>query len=315
MKAAFRDRYGAPADVVGLRETDRPTPKDGEVLVRVHAASVNRADFDGIEPRPAFVRLFLGLRAPRNPRLGLDVAGVVESVGTDVTRFMPGDRVFADLYPFGQGAFAEYVCAPERAFQPIPDGLSFEVASTLPHSAILAVQGLRLRDGRTPEPGDRVLDRRCLGQRRSVRGPDREVDGRGGHRRLQRGEDGLRPLARRRPRARLHDRRLHDHRRALRLDRRHRLAPFDPADPARAAPERDLRHARRRRTPDRRGGGARPGHLAGDRQAHGPDALVETVQDRGRRYAYEDDRGRLGDPGHRPAVPARRRHRRAALHR
>lgn len=157
MRAAVRDRYGPPGDVVELVDLDRPVPGDDQVLVRVHAASVNRADLDGITPHPAFVRLFLGLRRPRNRRLGCDVAGVVEAVGVSVTRFRPGDRVFADLYPFGQGAFAEYACARERAFQPIPDGLSFEQAATLPHSAILALQGLRLRDGRTPRPGDRVL--------------------------------------------------------------------------------------------------------------------------------------------------------------
>ena len=157
MKAALRDRYGRAEEVVALRDVDRPVPAPDDVLIRVQAASINRADFDGIQPRPAFVRLFLGLRAPRNPRLGLDVAGVVESVGAAVTRFVPGDRVFADLYPFGQGAFAEFACAPERAFLPIPDGMSFEDASTLPHSAVLAVQALRLRSGRTPRPGDRVL--------------------------------------------------------------------------------------------------------------------------------------------------------------
>ncbi len=157
MKAAVRDRYGPPGEVVSLREVDRPRPAGDEVLIRVRAASINRADFDGIEPRPPFVRLFLGLRAPRNHRLGLDAAGVVEAIGPDVTEFAPGDRVFADLYPFGQGAFAEYACAPERAFLAIPDGMSFEDASTLPHSGVLAVQGLRLRSGRTPRPRDKVL--------------------------------------------------------------------------------------------------------------------------------------------------------------
>ena len=135
----------------------RPIPGEDELLVRVHAASVNRADLDGLGPRPSFARLFMGLRRPRNPRLGIDVAGVVEAVGSSVTRFRPGDRVFADLFPFGQGAFAEYVAARETAFQAIPDGLSFEDAATLPHSAILAVQGLRLRTGRTIGPGDTVL--------------------------------------------------------------------------------------------------------------------------------------------------------------
>ena len=156
MQAAVRDRYGSP-DVVEVRDIDMPVPADGQVLVRVHSASVNRGDLDGIEPRPKFTRLFLGLRAPRNRRVGLDVAGVVEAVGPGVTRFRPGDRVFADLYTFGQGSFAEYVAAPETAFLPIPDAMSTEDAATLPHAGILAIQGLRLRDGRTVGPGDRVL--------------------------------------------------------------------------------------------------------------------------------------------------------------
>jgi NADPH:quinone reductase-like Zn-dependent oxidoreductase len=156
MKAARRDRYGPP-DVVELTDVEVPTPEADQVLVRVHAASVNRADLDGLAPKPAFARLFLGLRAPRDHRVGIDVAGVVESVGPDVMRFKPGDRVFADLYPHGGGAFAEYVCAREKAFQPMATELSFEDAATLPHSAILALQGLRLRNGRTIQPGHRVL--------------------------------------------------------------------------------------------------------------------------------------------------------------
>jgi NADPH:quinone reductase-like Zn-dependent oxidoreductase len=156
MKAAVRDRYGS-SDVVRLEDTDRPVPTDDQVLVRVRAASVNRADLDWLRPKPAFTRLFIGLRAPRNRRLGCDVAGVVEAVGPSVTRLRPGDRVFGDLYPFGQGAFAEYVCAPERAFALVPAEMTFEEAATLPHSAILALQGLRLRDGRSVGPDDKVL--------------------------------------------------------------------------------------------------------------------------------------------------------------
>jgi NADPH:quinone reductase-like Zn-dependent oxidoreductase len=156
MKAAVQERYGPP-EVVHLTEIDRPTPADDQVLVRVRATSVNRADLDGLGPRPGFVRLFVGLRAPRNHGVGIDVAGVVEAIGEGVTRFKPGDRVFADLFAFGSGAFAEYACAREKAFQLIPDGMSFEDAATLPHSAILAIQGLRRRDGRTIQPGDKVL--------------------------------------------------------------------------------------------------------------------------------------------------------------
>jgi NADPH:quinone reductase-like Zn-dependent oxidoreductase len=132
-------------------------PGEGQVLVRVRSASVNRADLDGLTPKPSFARLFMGLRAPRNHRVGLDVAGVVEAVGAGVTRFRPGDEVFGDLFSFGGGAFAEFVCAQARAFEPMAPGMSFEDASTLPHSAILALQGLRLRNGRSIQPGDKVL--------------------------------------------------------------------------------------------------------------------------------------------------------------
>lgn len=157
MKAALRDRYGRLDEVVELREVEVPSPADDQVFIRVHASSVNRADLDSLGPRPGFARLFMGMRAPKNPGMGIDVAGTVESVGGSVTRFKPGDRVFSDLFGYGSGAFAEYVCAREKAFQPIPEGMSFEDAATLPHSAILALQGLRLRDGRTIKPGDRVL--------------------------------------------------------------------------------------------------------------------------------------------------------------
>jgi NADPH:quinone reductase-like Zn-dependent oxidoreductase len=156
MLAALHDRYGKP-DVVALRQIERPVPVADQVLVQVRGASVNRADLDTLIPHPRFLRLFLGIRRPRIPAMGSDVAGIVTAVGPDVTRFAPGDRVFADLYPFGQGSFAEYVRAPERAFLPIPDGMSVEDAATLPHSAILAIQSLRRRDGRSIQPGDRVL--------------------------------------------------------------------------------------------------------------------------------------------------------------
>ena len=157
VRAAYCDRYGPP-EVVQIQEVERPTPSDDQVLVRVHAASVNRADLDGLKPKPGFLRLFMGLRAPRNHEVGTDAAGVVEAVGPDVTRFKPGDEVMTDLFANGRfGAFADYVCAREKAVELIPAGMSFEEAATLPHSAVLALQGMRLRDGRTFKPGDRVL--------------------------------------------------------------------------------------------------------------------------------------------------------------
>ena len=157
MKAAYADRYGPP-DVVKIREVERPTPTGEQILVRVRAASVNRADLDGLKPKPGFLRLFMGIRAPRNQEVGTDAAGVVEAVGPDVTRLKPGDEVMTDMFAAGHfGAFAEYVCAREKAFEPIPPGMSFEDAATLPHSAVLALQSMRLRKGRTFKPGDRVL--------------------------------------------------------------------------------------------------------------------------------------------------------------
>jgi NADPH:quinone reductase-like Zn-dependent oxidoreductase len=157
MKAAFQERYGPP-EVVQIREVGRPAPTEGEILVRVCAASVNRADLDGLKPKPGFMRLFMGLRAPRAHEVGIDAAGVVEAVGPGVTRFEAGDKVMTDLFAAGRfGAFAEYVCAREKAFEPIPAAMSFEEAATLPHSAVLALQGMRLRNGRTFRPGARVL--------------------------------------------------------------------------------------------------------------------------------------------------------------
>jgi NADPH:quinone reductase-like Zn-dependent oxidoreductase len=155
MRAAMRDRYGGP-DVVELRDVERPVPAGDQVLVRVVAASINRADLDVLHAKPALTRLYLGIRRPRNPRLGSDVAGVVEEVGPGVARFRPGDEVFGDLFVHGQGSFADLVCARERAFLPVPAGMPLEHAATLPHAAILAIQALRV-GGRTVGPGSRVL--------------------------------------------------------------------------------------------------------------------------------------------------------------
>lgn len=157
MKAAVYERYGPPDKVVSLREVERPSPIEDKVLFRIRAASVNRADLDGLVPRPQMVRLFVGLRSPGERRIGIDAAGVVEAVGPEATRFKPGDRVYGDLFSFGGGAFSEFACVPERALRAIPDSMRFEDAATLPHSAVLALQGLRRRNGATIKPGDRVL--------------------------------------------------------------------------------------------------------------------------------------------------------------
>ena len=154
MKAIVQDSYGSP-DVLELREIDQPVPGPREVLVKVRAASVNTADLDHLRGRSIGERLAIGLSKPRNSVPGLDLAGEVVAIGEDVTRLQPGDQVWADLSVSGFGAFAEYVCAADKVFAPKPPGLTFEEAATVPHSAVLALQGLT---GKGPiQAGQRVL--------------------------------------------------------------------------------------------------------------------------------------------------------------
>jgi len=154
IRAFVRSEYGPP-DVLRLEEVATPVPKGDEVLVRTRASSINMADVDYLLGRPKFARLGTGLRVPKNRGIGLDVAGVVDEVGENVTRFRPGDEVFGDLSEHGFGAFAEYACAPEAAFAPKPKGLTFEAAAAAPQAGVLALQGLR---GKRPvRAGQRVL--------------------------------------------------------------------------------------------------------------------------------------------------------------
>lgn len=154
IKAFVRSEYGTP-DILELKEVTKPSPGDDEVLVRVHASSVNMADVDFMLGRPKIARLGTGLRQPRNTGLGLDVAGQVEAVGRNISGFAPGDEVYGDLTFHGFGAFAEYVCAPEAAFAPKPAGLTFEQAAAVPQAAVMALQGLRGK--RRIQAGHQVL--------------------------------------------------------------------------------------------------------------------------------------------------------------
>ncbi len=154
MKAIVRDRYGS-VDVLRLEEIDRPEPGDDQVLVAVRSSSLNTADLDYLHGRPVLARLGTGLSRPRNRVPGLDLAGVVEAVGSGVTSFRPGDEVWADMFDRGHGAFSEFVCASEGAFRSKPDGMTFEQAATMPHSAVLASEALR--SGRPIRPGEAVL--------------------------------------------------------------------------------------------------------------------------------------------------------------
>ena len=136
MKAIVYRRYGTPDE---LRLDEVPAPRverDDDVLVRVHATSVNSWDWDLLRGR-----MTIG-RSPRHPIMGADVAGRVEAVGTGVTRLRPGDAVFGDVSGHGWGGLGEYVCVPERALAAMPAGLSFEQAAAVPQAGVLALQGL-----------------------------------------------------------------------------------------------------------------------------------------------------------------------------
>lgn len=152
MKAIVHYQYGSP-DVLEIREVATPGPGDHDVLIKVMAASVNRSDWEGVIGRPLYARMG-GLRRPRQPGLGTDVAGRVEAVGGAVESFGPGDEVFGDVMYHGGSSFAEYVRVPDTA--PLvhkPPTITFAEASTLPQAALIALQGTA---GRI-KPGDRVL--------------------------------------------------------------------------------------------------------------------------------------------------------------
>jgi NADPH:quinone reductase-like Zn-dependent oxidoreductase len=139
MKGAVFTGYGAPDAVVALCDFDMPVPNADEVRIEVRAASVNALDWRTVTGTPFIARLATGLLAPKDQRIGVDVAGVVDAVGTNVTRFKTGDAVFGNC----RGAFAEYACAPASAWVAIADGVSFEQAASLPVASFTALQALR----------------------------------------------------------------------------------------------------------------------------------------------------------------------------
>jgi len=151
MKAVVQERYGS-ADALQIEEIATPVPTDGEVLVHVHAAGLNHADAALMRGEPLVLRLAYGLRAPKVRVRGLDLAGVVEAVGSKVTAFRPGDEVYAQIET---GSFAEYAVVPERALAPKPANLSFTEAAAVPVAANTALQGLR--DVGKLQAGQRVL--------------------------------------------------------------------------------------------------------------------------------------------------------------
>ena len=155
MRAIVYKSYG-PSDVLQLKDVEKPTPKDNEVLVRVYAASVNAADWRMMRADPFLVRLYAGFLKPTKfQTLGADIAGRVVAVGKSVRQFHPGDEVFGDVFASGFGGFAEYKCANESELVMKPANISFEEAAAVPLAALTALQGLR--DKGQIQPGQRVL--------------------------------------------------------------------------------------------------------------------------------------------------------------
>ena len=154
MKAIRYTEYGPP-EVLEIEEVDKPVPRDNEVLVKVHAASVNYSDWAFVRGKPCLVRLFQGLLKPKHKILGADIAGQIESMGTNARQFQPGDEVYGDLSGYGWAGFAEYVSVTEDALALKPTNLTFEAAAAVPQAAVVALQALR--DKGQIQPGHRVL--------------------------------------------------------------------------------------------------------------------------------------------------------------
>jgi NADPH:quinone reductase-like Zn-dependent oxidoreductase len=152
VKAVVYTEYGPP-EVLQLKEVEKPVPTDDEVLIKLHAVSVNRSDWEGLIGKPLYARIG-GLRKPRHQILGSDIAGRVEAAGRNIEQFKPGDDVFGDII-WRMGGFAEYVCAREKSLAPKPDGLTFEQVAALPQAAVIALQGMR--DKGQVKPGQSVL--------------------------------------------------------------------------------------------------------------------------------------------------------------
>ncbi len=143
MQAMIWTAYGPP-DVLQLQEVEKPAPEDNEVLIKIHAASINSWDWELLRGTPYPNRLMFGLLRPRKINiLGCDIAGRIETVGKKVKQLQPGDEVFGDISQCGWGGFAEYVCASENALAIKPATMTFEQVAAVPQAAVLALQGLR----------------------------------------------------------------------------------------------------------------------------------------------------------------------------
>ena len=152
MKAIVYYKYGSP-DVLKLEEFKKPIPTADEVLIKIHAVSINGSDREALAGKPLYARLG-GLRKPGYPILGSDIAGRVEQAGKNITQFQPGDEVFGEI-PGYHGGFAEYACAPEKTLARKPASLTFEQAAAIPQAGVLALRGIREKG--QVQPGQHVL--------------------------------------------------------------------------------------------------------------------------------------------------------------
>jgi NADPH:quinone reductase-like Zn-dependent oxidoreductase len=153
MKAIVCTKYGPP-EVLQLKEVEKPTPKDNEVLVKIHASSLNAADLEIL--KGVFVNRIAAPLRPMHKILGTDIAGQIREVGRKVKQFQPGDEIWGDLsFPLGSGAFAEYVCVPEDALRLKPASMTFEEAAAVPTAGVVALQNLLAK--RPIQPGQKVL--------------------------------------------------------------------------------------------------------------------------------------------------------------
>jgi len=152
MKAIVYTEYGSP-DVLQLREVPKPVPTDDEILIKIHAVSVNRSDWEGLIGKPLYARVG-GLRKPRGQILGSDIAGRVEVIGKNNTQFQPGDEVFGEMADY-RGGFAEYVCARGKFLALKPPRMTFEEAAAIPQAGVIALQSI-CDKGRV-QPGQNVL--------------------------------------------------------------------------------------------------------------------------------------------------------------
>lgn len=155
MKAVVCHKYGPP-DVLQVEEIEKPTPGDDQVLIKIHAASTNPADWHLLRADPFIVRVSgFGFFKPKTKILGADIAGTVEAVGKNVKQFQPGDEVFGDIFESGLGAFAQYVCTTENTLVLKPSALTFSQAAAVPLAAVTALRALR--DHGKVQAGQKVL--------------------------------------------------------------------------------------------------------------------------------------------------------------